>query len=198
MNSVRRAVESYLKSTDTDGGNTNMGKKFSCTYLYMKVIYIDAQNLHLGTKEFGWILDYEKFYRYLKKKFWDDIIVKIFFGYIQKFEWLYTMLKSIGYTLVYKTTSIKSDGSLKGNVDIDIAIEAISDRFTNWLQFAVVVSSDCDFISLFEYFQKHNIQHDIIVTHNRVSKVLREHFNKTLLCTWNLKFFLEKENPNLS
>ena len=44
----------------------------------MKIVYIDSQNIHKGIKELGWIIDWELFYEYMKRKFNVDT-VKIFF-----------------------------------------------------------------------------------------------------------------------
>jgi hypothetical protein len=44
----------------------------------MKVVYIDAQNVHKSIQELGWIISREMFYGYLQKKF-APVTVKIFF-----------------------------------------------------------------------------------------------------------------------
>lgn len=46
----------------------------------MKIVYIDSQNIHKSTLDLWWIIDWEKFYGYLKRKFEVDKI-KIFFWY---------------------------------------------------------------------------------------------------------------------
>ncbi|MDR2411423.1 MAG: hypothetical protein LBD88_02320 [Candidatus Peribacteria bacterium] len=58
----------------------------------MKIIYIDAQNIHKSTQEVGWTIDWEAFLLYVKRKFAIDK-AKIFFGYLFKYETLYKQLR---------------------------------------------------------------------------------------------------------
>ena len=44
----------------------------------MKVVYIDAQNIHKATQDIGWKIDWELFFLYMKRKF-EVVEVKIFF-----------------------------------------------------------------------------------------------------------------------
>jgi hypothetical protein len=88
----------------------------------MKVVYIDAQNIHKATQDIGWKIDWELFFLYMKRKF-EVVEVKIFFWYVPKYKHLYEFLRKIGYTVVFKETLILPNGDIKWNVDIDIAIQ---------------------------------------------------------------------------
>ena len=92
----------------------------------MNIFYIDMQNIHRATQEMGWLIDWELFYEYLQKKFSPDKII-MFVGYIQKYQHLYDKLIKIGYEMNFKEVLVRQDGSIKGDVDIDIAIQAMKD-----------------------------------------------------------------------
>lgn len=84
--------------------------------------FIDSQNLNLGIRDSGWILDFEKFRIYLK----DKLNVKnayLFIGKIGANEKLYKYLEKSDYLLVFKPTlEYKKNQKriTKGNVDKDI------------------------------------------------------------------------------
>jgi len=140
----------------------------------MKIVYIDAQNVHKGIKELWWIIDWQKFFLYLKKKYCVDQII-MFFWYIPKYQKLYDFLLKIGYEIIFKEVSIHSDGSIKGNVDIDVAIKAMNDSAGELLHEAYLVTTDSDFNSLIYEFRRRKIWWKLLVTHFlRTSKYLRK------------------------
>lgn len=55
--------------------------------------------------------------------------MKIFFGHVAKYEYLYRELRSYGYKVIFKETLVLPSGEIKGNVDIDIAISVLLDLF---------------------------------------------------------------------
>lgn len=70
----------------------------------MRIIYIDCQNVHLGTKAYGRTIDWKKFLIYIKDTFAVDQ-AKIFLGWRREYMSFYTYLQQLGYTLVFKQTS---------------------------------------------------------------------------------------------
>ncbi len=122
----------------------------------MKVVYIDAQNLHKKTLEYHWLIDREKFYVYLRQNCKADVIYYAIW-YIQRYDTLYTYLSSIGYTMLFKKVTLFSDGTIKWNVDIDIAIRSIFDLFEEWLTKAIVVSNDWDYNTLVDVLKEKNV-----------------------------------------
>ena len=71
----------------------------------MKEIYafIDSQNVNLSIQEYGWKLDFGRFYVYLKDKY-NVSKVFLFIGYVAGNEALYTFLQKAGYIVVFKPT----------------------------------------------------------------------------------------------
>lgn len=110
--------------------------------------FIDGQNVHLGVKELGWLLDFRKFRVYLADKY----RVKkayIFIGFIEGNQEIYRFLQEAGYILILKPVLIPKDGKPKGNVDADLVLRAMID-FSSYDQ-AVIITSDGDFYSLVDY-----------------------------------------------
>ena len=63
--------------------------------------FIDSQNVNLGIREPGWILDWVKFRVYLREKYGVKIAYA-FVGYIEENQDLYKFLQKSGYVLVFK------------------------------------------------------------------------------------------------
>jgi len=110
--------------------------------------FIDGQNVHLGVKELGWLLDFRRFRVYLADKY----RVKkayIFIGFIEGNQEIYRFLQEAGYILILKPVLIPKDGKPKGNVDADLVLRAMVD-YLSYDQ-AVIITSDGDFYSLVDY-----------------------------------------------
>lgn len=124
-----------------------------CYNLRMKVFaYIDSNNLHLGVKSQGWMLDYGKFRRFLKDKYKVEEAY-IFIGYVPGNESLYTYLQKAGYITVFKPTlKIKKDGveTVKGNADAELVLHCTKAVYTKACDSAVIVTGDGDFHCLVE------------------------------------------------
>jgi hypothetical protein len=69
--------------------------------------FIDSQNLNLGIRSQGWVLDFRKFRIYLKDKFKVQKAF-LFIGYMKENHKLYELLRSSGFELVFKP-AIKSN-----------------------------------------------------------------------------------------
>ena len=63
--------------------------------------YIDSQNLNLGVKDMGWVLDTKRFRVYLKEKYGVSKAY-IFIGFVPGNQNLYDALQEYGYVLVFK------------------------------------------------------------------------------------------------
>lgn len=116
----------------------------------MKIVYIDMQNVHKSTEDMWWIIDWQLFYDYLTEKIQPEKIV-IFIGYIQRYKHFYNRLQNIWYTLNFKEVLVRPDGSIKGDVDIDIAIQAMKD--IDKLSLAYIVTWDADYNTLIDEWQ---------------------------------------------
>jgi len=136
--------------------------------------FIDSQNLNLGVKSQGWILDFKKFRVYLNDQF-NISKAFLFLGYIAGNERLYSKLQLFGYTLIFKPTSdIKSKGKrfVKGNVDGELILHAVVES-QNYDK-AIIVSGDGDFHCLIEYLEKEGKLLKIIVPNKSYSSLLRK------------------------
>ncbi len=113
--------------------------------------FIDSQNVNLGVRTLGWQLDYHHFHAYLKEKY----AVKkayLFIGFITENQKLYKRLSEVGFELIFKPTRIGPDGKIKGNVDADLVLKAITEL--PFYDKAVIASNDGDFYSLVHYLQE--------------------------------------------
>ncbi|MFC1780560.1 NYN domain-containing protein [Patescibacteria group bacterium] len=118
--------------------------------------FLDAQNLNLGVREQGWVLDLKKFRIYLENKYKVD---KAFFfiGYIKHNSSFYKFLHRVGYTVVFKPTIIQSKGKrkiIKGNVDAELVLHSMIE-YGNYDK-AIIVTGDGDFHCLIDYLQEKN------------------------------------------
>ena len=113
----------------------------------MKIVYIDTQNVHKSIQNLGWTIDWWLFYLYLQEKFSPDCI-KMFMGYIPQLEHLYTQMKTIGYTVIFKQTAKREDWTIKGNIDIDLTMHVMEDMLVWGLISAYIVSGDGDYNTL--------------------------------------------------
>lgn len=138
--------------------------------------FIDSQNLNLGVKSQGWILDWRKFRQYLNHKY-NVKKAYLFIGQLAGNESLYTYLQECGYILIFKPTlQHKVNGKIiiKGNVDAELVLHTMI-HFKNYDK-AVIVSGDGDFHCLIEYLANKNKLLKILTPTARYSSLLR-HFN---------------------
>lgn len=135
--------------------------------------YIDGQNLHLGIKELGWVLDYKKFRIYLKDKYKVEKAY-IFIGYVPENQELYKFLQECGFILIFKPILMPTDGEKpKGNVDADLVLRAMIDYLS--YNEAIIVTSDGDFYSLVEYlYETKKLRIVLSPQKNKCSVLLRK------------------------
>lgn len=161
----------------------------------MKVVYIDTQNVHKAIEELGWIIDWELLYAYLMEKFSPDKI-RMFWGYIKRFEHFYKKLQDIWYELVFKQTSHRADGSIKWNVDVDLTISAMDDLHINSLSLAYLISGDSDYNTLITRLDSEWKFGRLIVPNlNKTSSHLRAASGNKIQALTELKHKIKKEAP---
>lgn len=151
--------------------------------------FIDSQNLNLGVRSMGWVLDFKKFRIYLKNKY-NIQKAFLFIGYIPGNEKLYTKLQEYGYTLVFKKTQRISKMKTKENVDAELVLHAVIEK-QNY-QKAFVVSGDGDFYCLIEYLKKKGKFGKILVPNEKFSNLLKD-FDEDIIHIRNNKRILEKK-----
>lgn len=165
-----------------------MGKKYTKKSIYA---FIDSQNLNLGVISQGWILDFERFYIFLKDKFKVEKAF-LFIGYIPENQQLYVCLQKIGYICVFKPTLELKKGKktkIKGNVDAELVLHSMIE-YRNYRK-AIIVSGDGDFYCLIEYLEKKEKLMRIITPNRKYSSLLRR-FAKYILNIEMLKNKLSK------
>lgn len=131
--------------------------------------FIDGQNLHLGIKDLGWNLNYQRFRVYLKEKY-NVSKAYLFIGYVPENQELYKSLQEYGYILVFKPLLIPKDGKPKGNVDADLVLRTMIE-YPNYTK-AVIVTSDGDFYSLVDYLYSKNKLKIVLASHKKKCSIL--------------------------
>lgn len=153
--------------------------------------YIDSQNLNMGIRELGWLLDYKKFRVYLKEKY-GVAVAYLFIGYIPENNNMYTSLQKAGFILKFKPVLPNKDGSHKGNIDADLVLQAMIDFFEKKFDKAVIVTSDGDFYSLIKYFYDHGQLKAVISPHYKTcSTLLKKTAKEKIIFIDNLRNKLE-------
>ncbi len=153
--------------------------------------FIDSQNLNLGVRSMGWVLDFKKFRVFLKTQY---KITKayLFIGHVPGNEKLYKKLQEFGYILIFKPTlkfNEKGSRRIKGNVDAELVLYTMIE-FKNYSK-AILVSGDGDFYCLVEYLVKRNKLLKIIVPNYKFSSLFRK-FGKYILRVPSIKEKIEK------
>lgn len=149
--------------------------------------FIDSQNLNMGVKSLGWLLDFKKFRVYLKEKYGVSVAY-LFIGYVLENSDMYTSLQKAGFILKFKPVLPNKDGSHKGNIDADLVVQAMIDCFENNFDKAVIVTSDGDFYSLVAYLYDHNRLKTVMSPYYKnCSTLLKKTAKEKIIFIHNLK-----------
>lgn len=137
--------------------------------------FVDSQNLNLGVRSQGWILDFKRFRVFLQHKY-DVKTAYLFIGYVPGNESLYTHLQEDGYIVVFKPTLEvrRDDGTIyiKGNVDAELVLHTMIE-YPNY-DAAIIVSGDGDFRCLIKYLDEKEKLLRIIVPNRKYSSLLSD------------------------
>lgn len=114
--------------------------------------FIDGQNLHLGTTQNNWKVDFRKFRIYLKDKYGVKEAY-YFLGYTSETQNdLYKNLQQAGFVIIFKYHSLNLITEKKGNVDTDIIFEVMRNIIDNKdFNKILLVSGDGDYRKLADY-----------------------------------------------
>ncbi len=140
--------------------------------------FIDGQNLYLSIKNLGWVLDYQRFRKYLEDKY-SVSKAYIFLGYKQTNEDLYTWLQDSGYICVFKPTLTYENGKIKGNCDAELVLHTILS--INDFNKAVIVTGDGDFHCLIKHLIKMNKLEKILIPNQGAYSALLKRFPSEFL-----------------
>ena len=126
--------------------------------------FIDGQNLKKSIQNQGWSLDYKEFRNYLDKEY-NVKKAYMFIGMVNTNQQLYSALQDFGYHLVFKPTLATKQGELKGNVDAEMVLYALTQ--INQYDKAVIVSGDGDFYTLVQYLKSQGKLHTLLVPNEK-------------------------------
>jgi len=136
--------------------------------------FIDSQNLNLGVRSLGWLLDYRKLRLYLKNKYNIDQAY-MFIGMVAGNQDLYTKLQKAGFILIFKPTIRYFENgkeTVKGNVDAELVLHSAAIQYKNYDK-AIIVSGDGDFACLADFLiEKDKLLH-IFTPNAQYSKLLK-------------------------
>ncbi|MDP2860583.1 MAG: NYN domain-containing protein, partial [bacterium] len=133
--------------------------------------FIDSQNLNLGVRSQGWLLDWRKFRQYLSNKY-GVINAYLFIGYLPGNEALYTKMQKCGYIVILKPTLELPDKSVKGNVDAELVLHTMIE-YANYDK-AIIISGDGDFYCLVEYLMKKGRLLRLLTPNKYYSKLFKQ------------------------
>ena len=152
-------------------------------------VFIDSQNVNLEIQRQGWNLDWKRFRIYLKEKY-NTENAYLFIGYIEENRDLYNSLQKAGFILVFKETLKYSNGTIKGNVDAELVLQAMIDFHS--YEKAIIVSGDGDFSCLVKYLKNKNKLEKVLVPNiSRYSALIKKAAFHHLDFLSNLKKKLE-------
>lgn len=136
--------------------------------------FIDSQNLNLGVRSLGWMIDYKKLRLYLKNKY-NIAQAFMFIGLVANNQKLYTVLQKAGFILIFKPTIRYFENgkeTVKGNVDAELVLHAAAIQYKNYDK-AIIVSGDGDFACLVEFLDDNNKLLHIFTPNSKYSKLLK-------------------------
>ena len=113
--------------------------------------FIDAQNLHVAVRHLGWAIDFPVFRKFLLSEY-SVQRAYLFIGFREEYTDLYSDLQAAGFILVLKPTIKARDGTVKGNCDADLVLQAMIDLPD--YDKAVIITGDGDFASLVRYLKE--------------------------------------------
>jgi uncharacterized LabA/DUF88 family protein len=108
--------------------------------------FVDAQNLYLGTKGEGWLVDHKRFCVFLNENYRCDEIY-LFIGNLRdEHSKMYVDLQKAGYILIFREHANSSVSEKKGNVDTDLMFELMRQYAEeNPERKFIIVSGDGDY-----------------------------------------------------
>lgn len=136
-------------------------------------VFIDAANVIYSQRTLKWQIDFKKLVDYFKKNYKLDNVY-FYFAYLKankKQQGFFKKLRQWGYKIRTKEVKFikQSDGTIlkKGNLDVELAIDAVKD--INFYSTAILMSGDSDFHALVRYLQSKNKKVVVISSKGHVS-----------------------------
>lgn len=139
-------------------------------------VFLDASNIYFSQKTLGWRVDFKKLLEYFKQN--SDLYRITFYGAInpdnERERRFHDFLEIIGYTVKHKKIKFIKDktnqeygGHHKGNIDVDLTIDAV--HFRDEYDSFILLSGDGDFESLLKYLKAYKKRCVVMSTKGHVS-----------------------------
>ncbi len=136
-------------------------------------IYIDGNNLYRAAKALGFIIDYKKFFGWLKQKY-GPTVVYLFIGFIKEKIDFYLYLRECGFIIIFKPT-IPAAGIVKGNCDAELVLKATSDFYEKNFDKAILITGDGDFGCLVVFLAENSALYMVIAPNKyKCSSLLKD------------------------
>jgi uncharacterized LabA/DUF88 family protein len=122
---------------------------------FPNIVFIDGQNLYLGTREKGWSVSHRRLREYLRDKYAIGEAY-YFLGFVDEDNQdLYAGLQKSGFILSFREHSAALKGKKKGNVDCDIIFNVMRKLVDNEpFEKVFIISGDGDYKKLVDYLVK--------------------------------------------
>lgn len=158
-------------------------------------VFIDAANVIYSQRTLKWQIDFKKLMDYFEDNYKLDNVY-FYFAYLRdnkKQQEFFNKLRQWGYKIRTKEVKLikQSDGTImkKGNLDVELTIDAVSDlRFYST---AILMSGDSDFHALVRFLQKRDKKVVVISSKGHVSFELLKAADKYINFN-NLREFVER------
>lgn len=139
-------------------------------------VFIDASNIYFSQRKLKWQVDFIKLLKYLKREtdLWSIFFYTAYDPAHEKQRRFLDFLEIVGYTVrTKKVKFIKNKdggGFRKGNLDVELTVDAIHnrDKFDSFLLF----SGDSDFEALIKYLKSMNKRCLVFSIKDHVSREL--------------------------
>jgi len=139
-------------------------------------VFIDASNIYFSQKTLGWRIDFKRLLDYFKDN--TDLFRIAFYSALNpeniKERKFHDFLEIIGYIVKHKKIKFIKDGEdqkygghHKGNVDVDLTIDAV--HFRDEYDSFALLSGDGDFESLLKYLKAYHKHCIVLSTKGHVS-----------------------------
>ncbi|MBF8280937.1 MAG: NYN protein [Candidatus Magasanikbacteria bacterium] len=139
-------------------------------------VFIDASNIYFSQKTLGWRIDFRKLLIYFQRN--TDLFRIAFYGALNPENdherRFHDFLEIIGFVVKHKKIKFIKDahdekfgGHHKGNVDVDLAIDAV--HFRDAYDSFILLSGDGDFESLLKYLKTYQKRCVVLSTKGHIS-----------------------------
>lgn len=146
--------------------------------LQSTIAYIDWANIHRGSHEYGWEIDFLSFRIFLRERY-KVAIAYVFTGFVENNTPVYKAFERAGFEMIFKEVSFGESGSIKGNCDADLVLKATSDFYVEKRSKVILVSGDGDFTCLVKFFTEKGVFDRVLAPHpQRCSFLLKKYAQK--------------------